>query len=518
MTMRQILYSIPTVVLLLLAACTKEETPSFQEKAQPLSIAVIDSGYDNATNVAPNDAPVTRAEEKVYTTEFTEGDACGLYVVRGTQTLYSNVKLTAEKDAATGDLVWKSENTTPLMGGLSDEHYYLYYPYQADMSGKTAPLTGSALTDTEFFAPLVSAWQPQDDQSTHTAYTDSDLMTAEGIATSGANNTLNLSFSVTHQMALVVIEMPKTVYKFTSTNYPDYTTDTEAEFTGAVQPLRVTNDTYRYLVNSQATSSPTIEGSYDDGSKEFTVTPSNLTAGHYKKYKVNGLTELTKSYAIQPGDFLLADGNLVPKEIFLTEEQKASVTAIVFYVGHHENDASDYSATRIGQKKCHGYAVALQDATTTNIYCMWGVYDKELGLYISGTNNVGNPDIDWNGYSNTQKIVNAAGGEQNLNKDTEAGYPATWYVVVDYESKPPAPPKSSGWFLPSIGQMQRVHKQGNLLEETSVYNSLDGRYWSSSELYYSPHKSVVHVDLSKKYLDTSYKNKEECYVRPILAF
>ena len=501
-------------LLLLLASCTQEEFPTvhLQDKAQQLTISVTDGGY------APADGKTTRAVENGYTTEFTEGDACGLYVVRGTQTLYSNVKLTAEKDAATGDLVWKSENTTPLMGGLSDEHYYLYYPYQADMSGKTATLTGSALTDTEFFAPLVSAWQPQDDQSTHAAYTASDLMTAEGIATPDANNTLNLSFPMTHQMALVVIEMPKTVYKFTSTNYPDYTTDTEAEFTGAVQPLRVTNDTYRYLVNSQATSSPTIEGSYDDGSKEFTVSPSNLAAGHYKKYKVNGLTELTKSYAIQPGDFLLANGNLVPKEISLTEEQKASVTAIVFYVGHHENDASDYSATRIGQKKCHGYAVALQDATTTNIYCMWGVYDKELGLYISGTNNVGNPDIDWNGYSNTQKIVNAAGGEQNLNKDTEAGYPATWYAVVYYESKTPAPPKSSGWFLPSIGQMQRVHKQGNLLEETSVYNSLDGRYWSSSELYYSPHRSVVHVDLSKYYLDVSYKNKEECYVRPILAF
>ena len=342
-------------------------------------------------------------------------------------------------------------------------------------------------------------------------------MTAKGTAAKDANNTLRLSFSMTHRMALAVIEMPTTVYKFTDARIPDYTVITPTSFAGTAKPRRM-EDAYRYVVHPNATSSPTIEGSYDDGSKEFSVTPSNLAAGHYKKYKVNGLTELTKSYAIQPGDFLLADGNLVPKEISLTEEQKASVTAIVFYVGHHENDASDYSATRIGQKKCHGYAVALQDATTTNIYCMWGVYDKELGLYISGTNNVGNPDIDWNGYSNTQKIVNAAGGEQNLNKDTEAGYPATWYAVVDYESKTPAPPKSSGWFLPSIGQMQRVHKQGNLLEETSVYSSLNGRYWSSSELYYSPHRSVVHVDLSKYYLDVSYKNKEECYVRPILAF
>lgn len=62
------------------------------------------------------------------------GGACGLYVVRGTQTVYSNVKLTAERDADTGGLVWKTESPTPLAGGLLDEHYYFYYPYQARAS------------------------------------------------------------------------------------------------------------------------------------------------------------------------------------------------------------------------------------------------------------------------------------------------------------------------------------------------------------------------------------------------
>ena len=91
------------------------------------------------------------------------------------------------------------------------------------MSGKTATPTGSALTDTEFFAPLVSAWQPQDDQSTHAAYTASDLMTAEGSATTGEDNTLHLSFTMNHRMALAVIEMPNTVkYKFTDERIPDY--------------------------------------------------------------------------------------------------------------------------------------------------------------------------------------------------------------------------------------------------------------------------------------------------------
>ena len=153
-------------LILLLAACTREEFPAIQNKVQQLTISITDGGYASVV-----DNKTTRAVENVYTTAFTEGDACGLYVVRGTQTLYSNVKLIAERDADTGDLVWKSENTTPLMGGLSDEHYYLYYPYQADMSGKTATLTGSALTDAEFFAPLIASWQPREDQSTYAAYT-----------------------------------------------------------------------------------------------------------------------------------------------------------------------------------------------------------------------------------------------------------------------------------------------------------------------------------------------------------
>lgn len=71
----------------------------------------------------------TRTVENGCQTKFSEGGACGLYVVRGTQTVYSNVKLTAERDADTGGLVWKTESPTPLAGGLLDEHYYFYYPY-----------------------------------------------------------------------------------------------------------------------------------------------------------------------------------------------------------------------------------------------------------------------------------------------------------------------------------------------------------------------------------------------------
>ena len=115
-------------MLLSLAACTQEELPGNQDKAQQLTFSVTDGGYTSAVR------KTTRTVENGCQTKFSEGGACGLYVVRGTQTVYSNVKLTAERDADTGGLVWKTESPTPLKGGLLDEHYYFYYPYQARAS------------------------------------------------------------------------------------------------------------------------------------------------------------------------------------------------------------------------------------------------------------------------------------------------------------------------------------------------------------------------------------------------
>ena len=83
-------------MLLSLAACTQEELPGNQDKAQQLTFSVTDGGYTSAVR------KTTRTVENGCQTKFSESGACGLYVVRGTQTVYSNVKLTAERDADTG--------------------------------------------------------------------------------------------------------------------------------------------------------------------------------------------------------------------------------------------------------------------------------------------------------------------------------------------------------------------------------------------------------------------------------
>ena len=204
------------------------------------------------------------------------------------------------------------------------------------------------------------------------------------------------------------------------------------------------------------------------------------------------------------------------------EEQKASVIAIVFHAGHHENDASDYSATGIGQQKCHGYAVALQDAT--NGYCQWGVYGTELGCCPtdgSGNkqNNYSTPDIDWSGYAWTQKIITAAGGKDKLNATEDSGYPATYYAVVDYAHKVPSPANSTGWFLPSIGQMWNVYQnRASLFEGKTVVSGLKSDwYWSSSEFYYVPADYALCVDVRNGRVLFSNKRDRFCYGRSVLA-
>ena len=445
MKIQNIYHLLQAALLLLLVSCTQEEFPAVQDKAQQLTISVTDGGYTSAVENMKTRVE-TRAVENGYTTEFTEGDACGFYMVRGGKPVYSNVKLTAEKDAATGGIMWKTDGTT-LAAGMDGESYYLYYPYQADMAGKTAtPAEGAVMTDAEFFKPLIDGWQPGDDQSTHAAYTASDLMTAGG-STTGTGNTIHLSFAMKHRMALAVIEMPKTVYKFIDANVPDYTVGAEATFTGTAKPLRMADGTYRYLVHS---SMPTIEGCYDGGNREFTITTSasNPVVGEYKRYKVDGAAETIKNvtYAesgiARIGDFYCTKNNgttgyLIPKEADETTVQAAKVVGIVFQTDKSRIGAKEKEKLG-GEGNVHGLVMAVKNIATRQA---WGLFGMDEGLTTCRTKADNYNDIS--GYGNCEHI--------RTNRGNFDSYPA-FKAAYDYNTTCPVPATTTGWYLPASGQ------------------------------------------------------------------
>lgn len=493
MKIQNIYHLLQAALLMLLAAsCTQEEFPAAQDKAQQLTISVTDGGYASA------EGKTTRAVENGYTTEFTEGDACGLFVVRSSyqdkKMIYSNVKLTAERDAATGSLVWKPEAGTTLAGGLQDEVYYLYYPYRADLDNTViSKLLENAIKDPQlpFFYPLANNWPVKTDQSSYADYTASDLMTASCTPTLD-NGTLRLNFVMTHELSLAVIEMPKTVYKFTNARVPDYTIPSEATFASAAKPLRMTDGTYRYLLPA---SLPTIEGSYDGGNRVFTITPSDdPISGKYKRYKIDGAATTVKNYTVQRGDYLLADGNLLPRETAVTEEQKANIAAIVFWTPADTDPAGRKTPANLTDDKImakdhpnctHGLAVSVRNVSTG---MEWQEYD-----WFHGSVQKFQKSDEFNPTDKTDYASIVQSGEE---RNYIRGYQYTKMILAynyycmrikklnlmvkpvntlaNFSDSNPAPKTSTGWFIPSAKELymlyskdeDKIHKNFFPTEET----------------------------------------------------
>ena len=465
------------LLLLLAVSCTQAEFPDAQDNvARPLAISVTDGGYTST------EGKTTRAVENGYTTEFTEGDACGLFMVRGLYSdkkmIYSNVKLTAERDATTGSLVWKPEAGTTLAGGLSDEEYYLYYPYRSDLDNTViSNLLEHAIEFPEenFFKPISYDWPVKTDQSSYADYTASDLMTASCTPTLD-NGAVRLDFVMTHALSLVVIEIPKTVYKFTDVQVPNYTVQSEATFTGTAKPLRMADGTYRYLLPN---SLPTIEGSYDEGNREFTITTSasHPVVGEYKRYKVDGAAETIKNvtYAesgiARIGDFYCTKNNgttgyLIPKEADETTVQAAKVVGIVFQTDKSRIGAKEKEKLG-GEGNVHGLVMAVKNIATRQA---WGLFGMDEGLTTCRTKADNYNDIS--GYGNCEHIRTNRGNFDN--------YPA-FKAAYDYNTTCPVSATTTGWYFPSSGQwwdiLQNLGGCPALAKQDEQTSSDDGDFY-----------------------------------------
>lgn len=502
MKTKTLFYMVLTAVTMTLAACSQDdELQNDAPKPAAIEFEIFDGGYADVQ---------TRTVEDGYRTKFVAGDVCGLYAYSNWDgNVCKNVKLTAE-EGDDGKIIWKADNTSLQL--ISWDKYFIYYPYRENISNINIE---NGYTDTDVFANLISSWTPEKDQSTYANYTASDLMTAEGTATKLEDGRLKISFSMTHHMALAVIELPKTVYKFTDTSIPDYVVPTSVDFTSDIKPLRMADGTYRCIVKPNAKRPAVLLTSimgYVSDVKGFTIVPSEMPAGKYTKFRIGGGAEgapVEKSYTLQVGDYLLKDGTLVGKNS-LSDAQKAKVVAVVFSAGHNQYDNSDYSKTGIGSEKCHGYAVAMTDASGT---FKWGPEsDTPLGCYPEGGNSV-NAEKDWSGYDYTwNKIITAAGGIGGL-IDVNNGYDATYQAVTYYISYVPS--NCSGWFLPSVGQLTEVCSQSTTLFNDVGQGLRKEAYWSSSE-YSTEIGSAIKV---KKGGTMLHAKKQECNrVRAVLAF
>ena len=368
-----------------------------------------------------------------------------------------------------------------------------------------------------------------------------------------------------HQMALAVIEKPHTVYKFTNaTTIPDYTLTSSLDFTDSkAKPCLMTDGTIRYLVNPASTA-PGITGFYFDNRKEFTVTPSGITAGQYKTYKVDGGANEIQ-HNLQVGDFLMVDGTLVSKDVTLTNEQKANVAAIVFWTPAETDPTGRTTPASLADDKImaadfpncnHGLAVAVKKATYNgNERMNWqNPYEfvndfqssnnfthKNKSLFASIASGEGNT-ANINrilGYQNTQVLLAYNNYCTKSGKGSYIVKPIA--AIAEFSLANPAPAGSTGWYLPSLKELHilcykdvddvwNVHDgtytqtrnlvnasleaAGDVYGENGLYNS---NYWSSSE-YESDNNEAFSVYFGNAEVCGFNKDFGYCQVRAVCAF
>jgi hypothetical protein len=199
------------------------------------------------------------------------------------------------------------------------------------------------------------------------------------------------------------------------------------------------------------------------------------------------------------GDIYYSDGT------WSTELQEGKTpVGVIFCLGAGTNDSASFYTTKGGQKmeEIKGYVIALRDATenvNNNEGVVWSFYD---GWYDGA--GCSSEQDDFLGYTNTLAIRQAALREDCPAREfnaTAQSFPAAWYASDGYDILCPAPATSSGWYLPSVYQLQYIwdkvyFNNGNML--ASVEETLkmlaekglaaemyvrDSEYWSSTEEY-----------------------------------
>lgn len=301
--------------------------------------------------------------------------------------------------------------------------------------------------------------------------------------------------------------------------------------------------------NSNITlAAPSLEGGWAEAVTEYAA--ADLKMGDY--LYSDGTTSDGGLRKLYP------DGTVETATKAVAPEAGKTVIGIVFHAGRHATDASDYTSpltaggpTLAGEVR--GYAVAITDTynltTGTSYGAKWvtgpnGEYDFRSG--------VSTDKYAWNGYANCRAIhdyVTAHAGEGWEMRHFQAAWSCETYGnrSLDYDGNPTsdyawqaplkAPAGTSGWFLPSVGQLYYMAtcrdyldsrfmaaKAASAAELQGYVKGFDTRsiciYWSSTEDERSWYTDYAYdMSFSEPIYTTSLKHINYCaFTRPVIVF
>lgn len=414
-----------------LASCTQEEIAQTDMSArQTLNISVSTQDF------VPEDGSRATTDTDRLTT-FADGDAMGMYVISSDGTVIcNNEKFVYNGSAwtATNELYyWKNAN------------YIAYYPYDES-------LTAENITSAEAIKTKFAGAENFYTQNTAEAYEKADLML--DAVNSPANGTIQ--FDLAHQFSMVEINVPVRKYVTSKAQGSfEYTAPVSLTWTTAlkigdkeVTPYSTGKGSFRFIVPSGKVSF-TLDGCliYDEGvpvnfGSSTEPQSIDLESGTCKVYNVtyDKVSSDVVTRDLEVGDFYYTDGSIYPYgnqqgEYDLDKPVKKGCIGVIFEVG---NGASTTSWT-------HGSVLAL---TTCNE--AWSADNKTLESNV--VTEISEVLTLNNGFQISHEL-------SSILRETDIPNQALNFGTTEATKQYAAPSViSSGWYLPSIGQLVTVVK------------------------------------------------------------
>ena len=506
----------------IVASCSQNEelTGETPDSLQGFQISVSDEGF-------MDESGKTRATENGYTTRFSNGDAIGIFAVRG-ETVVEDIK---NRKFTLTDGYWElTDGGDPIEYKCSQFQrmtFYAYYPYNANVTFDP--------TKVDPFETYVNNWKIGSEQ-TEGNYTQYDLMTSTG-SVQGDRLKGQIAFTMQHRMALAVVKMPSLTYSFTNGGIDDYLLPLSAgsftvNNTQATPYYQESTDTYRFLVNPNKEFS--IKGTYTGVSEMEYEAKGTLEGGTAKMYTIEDKSKI--NHTLQVGDYFCADGKIVSVD---AETVPESVIGIVCYVGNiqpsvtHEAYTETQDALRRDHPGCtHGLVVAMNYAEYND--SKTSVFSPQSRDYFYG--NWFNSDDDWTGkFINTDTKTTDAEGvaalpflgynhtELMINSPSwENACQAGVNFVQAYRTKVVAPNITSDWFLASLKELDLLFRLKSTinarLKAVGGDELLEGsRHWSNAERTGNA-QIVYQHNFSTGVINDKRRNEGAGYFRMMLAF
>ena len=401
------------------------------------------SGWNSVNDVATN--KIRKA--------YDLNTSAGLFVVNEeNKVIAANVQLTYDGNS------WSLPTGSKLK--FSPQYnYFVYYPYQANLAGlpevNNTPISDASISSsTQFFAKAIANWNIATDQSTLDKMNACDLQIGKAKLD---DDGCSVSFEMEHAMGLAEITLGAKTFdnNYYLSNYPSYTwkngTTTFHAYAGISGHSLYKVADYRYvaLVKPDVTTDFSCSSSTD---------PDSWTGNVSVKPAANCVDRVTAtskrtswpniSYTMEVGDIYYNNGGITkPTKDEIAAARKNGLTTIGI-IGYLGNDYWTESNTGSGYGG-HALVMCLKTVGSEGRFSLGiGKQWYPQNIFVG---NISDCYIDSHAKILASKN-NLLGSGYYLTKDLQS-FPNAYAAQAVNEYNKTILPKSTGWFLPSAGQV-----------------------------------------------------------------